>query len=195
MSDTTRSTLESTSTTPPSGSSGFSTRPSSAWTRSKSASPPWSADARPQAEPGFSATFAFPLPPKRGNRKGHSRWESGGSRRLGIPSREKYFSDSADLNAAQMLQCRRFEFALMFIRFSVPNRRWDFDNLMAALKWPVDFLKIRGIIANDSALRLWPGEVPRQDLADTGSGGLWITLRAETKGRILYACQFGGRVR
>jgi hypothetical protein len=65
----------------------------------------------------------------------------------------------------------------MYLDFYVPHRRWDFDNLMAALKWPLDFLKTRGMLVNDSAARLWPGRLPTQHLVAVKDAKLMLRLK------------------
>lgn len=38
----------------------------------------------------------------------------------------------------------------------------DFDNLVARLKWPIDYLVSRGIIVDDSHKHLWPAALVTQ---------------------------------
>jgi len=80
------------------------------------------------------------------------------------------------MNAVLLLTAPRFSYAAFFAYFEVPNRRWDFDNLVSALKWPLDFLRDAGVIVNDSAARLWPGRIPLQRLAEKSAGSLAIIL-------------------
>jgi len=39
---------------------------------------------------------------------------------------------------------------------------YDSDNLVALLKWPIDWLKYRGLIKDDGPKRFWPVQFPTQ---------------------------------
>ena len=98
--------------------------------------------------------LTLPLPPNRANARWHWRTEK--------QKKDDYYF----LCECQTVWRHRPDFPLKRARIAVTLYTWsamDLDNLMARLKWPVDWLVRRGYIADDSPDVLeW--ELPRQEI-------------------------------
>lgn len=117
-------------------------------------------------------TFHFPLPENRGNRRGHSRWEWVG--------KNKFYEGATLMNLAIIGSFRR--------KYPIQPEKWfwkshaivkrclDFDNLVAMHKHPLDWLRLQGIICQDSPKWFWPLELPTQESNPKKQTGLAITL-------------------
>jgi hypothetical protein len=136
--------------------------------------------------------FKFPLPPDRGNRRGHSRWEKFGNKRRGLMSWSEFNMASNLLNLREKVSIPTLKYALIWAHFRVIHRRRDFDNLDAWLKWPLDWLRKHAILLNDSAARLWPVQHPTQELVEKiDDTGLEIVLNETTKEMVEHYSRFG----
>ena len=88
--------------------------------------------------------LTLPLPPNRANARWHWR-------------REKELRDSYFMRCLVMHGLRWRDAPLAYARISATLYVWnisDMDNLMARMKWPVDWLVHRGYITNDDPAHL-----------------------------------------
>lgn len=133
--------------------------------------------------------FTFPYPPDRGNRTGHSRWEKYGSKKHGRMSWHEFAIQSGYLNPQRIVNSQTLTYAIISAHFISPKRRRDFDNLVAMMKWPLDYLRQRRWISNDSAKRIWPIAFPTQRLAKNGeSPKLVIEVMESNKKEVESLC-------
>lgn len=115
-------------------------------------------------------TFVFAKPENRGNRRGQSRYE--------IYSERRWANLETKRNIEVLHRDRH--------RFPLAGARWkmtayvqgatDFDNLVALMKWPLDWLVDRGVVADDSRKYLWPLTLPEMIVARKEEARLVVTL-------------------
>ena len=115
-------------------------------------------------------TFVFAKPENRGNRRGQSRYEIYSERR---------WANAETKRNVEVLQRDRH-------RFPLPGARWaltayvhgdtDFDNLVAMMKWPLDWLVDRGVVPDDSRTYLWPYSLPEMIVTRKEEARLIVTL-------------------
>ncbi len=97
-----------------------------------------------------SFTLKLPLPPKITNYSGHSRWRD--------RNRDKYYWACRAQNKDIFTEYKP-EWPYMAAEFDahfVLRDPFDWDGLAALLKWPFDFIRSIGIIADDNPKKLWP---------------------------------------
>jgi len=119
--------------------------------------------------------FYFPMPPNKANGRGHWRVEKG--------LRDLYFEQCDQLVTYGLLPRKpHTPFLCTSIRAElVLKSTMDFDNLMARLKFPVDWLVKRGYLLDDKPANLvWEG-VPTQSKTAGSVQRVHIVL---TPGRI-----------
>lgn len=115
-------------------------------------------------------TFTLPLPPNIANARMH--W------RVKNIERKAYMQACDALQAAGRVPAPpRQPFVRSWIEASITNAALsDDDNAMARLKWPVDWLKTRGYIVDDSRKHLtWRG-LPDQHITRKDAPHVVITL-------------------
>ena len=105
------------------------------------------------------STIYLPVPPNRANN--HGGWKA---RHFG---QEKYFRE-CDLWMLERKQrpSGMFTGVRWNAHVEVVNR-YDFDNLVALLKWPLDYLQSRGFIESDGPNKCWPDALPTQQVIRT----------------------------
>lgn len=57
----------------------------------------------------------------------------------------------------------------------------DFDNMVALLKWPFDYLILRKVIVNDSWDTFWPEKLPTQRVSENKTSYLILTITEENQ--------------
>lgn len=117
--------------------------------------------------------FILPMPPTRGNARGMSRFANS--------HRDKYWA-LCDIAMHDLgfypFRDEPLQKAKWHAEFVVahPMHLMDFDNLVAKLKWPFDYLQARNIIVNDSHDKFWPYQLPLQSVAKKQTPTLHLTL-------------------
>ena len=92
-------------------------------------------------------------------------------------SKKKRFFRASDATNRGRLKDSRYPFvAAEFTATVEVFNRFDCDNLMAILKWPLDWLVDRGVVEDDSPDHLWPTVFPSQRVKRKGGRSLFITL-------------------
>lgn len=118
----------------------------------------------------------LPMPPNRGNTRGHTRFQTS--------AKNKYFALCDSLFHQQGYYPFRLpplEKTTWHAEFFVKQKTnlMDFDNMVARLKWPFDYLKLRKLIVDDSWDKFWPNQLPTQQVAKDGKPMLQLTIIEE----------------
>jgi hypothetical protein len=120
---------------------------------------------------GTILRFEFPFPPDRGNARGHSRTHNN--------SKKSYWAQLDELQLVGKLpKPPRFPLAKVAATGSMhlPNKL-DMDNKWARIKWPMDWLKTRGYIVDDSESHVrWLNDIEQNVDRSGRPAALIVTL-------------------
>lgn len=116
---------------------------------------------------GNALMVVLPAPPQRGNARGHSRT-------LNF-AKKKYFIECDA--AARGLNYKDLPIRVAeFDAWVDVHQTYDWDNLCALFKWPMDWLVERGILLSDDWNHLRPRHFPKQRIIRAKKRDLMIVL-------------------
>lgn len=117
---------------------------------------------------GMVMTFTFPLPPNRGNARGHSYYESFAKKRY-FMKLDRIFGEEVHTKHEPL------SFALYRAHCHVP-RYMDSDNLVGRFKFIFDWLVARNFIFDDGPRHFWPAAFPTMTVAAKGAHAFTIEI-------------------